>query len=227
MSLKLLSAGSLPGWDKLPDMLKLHYNQAMTITIAIQAGGQSSRMKRDKGLVPLAGQPLIEHVLARVEGLGDEILVTTNRPADYAFLGLPTAADDKPGAGALVGLQTALRAANGEEVLVLACDMPFVNRGLVEHLLALAPEADVIIPRWAGRWQTLHAVYARRCLPAIEAALARGDMKMVSFLQDMRVREVGEAEVARFDPQGRSFVNINTPAELASAEQLLSEEGDL
>lgn len=199
------------------------YNGRM-LTVAIQAGGQSRRMGRDKGLVPLAGRPMIEHLLARLEGLGDEILITTNRPDDYAFLGLRMASDQVPGAGALAGLQTALLAARGQTVLVLACDMPFVSRPLLEHLLRLAPRAEVVVPRWEGTYQPLHAVYARNCLPAIQAALERDDMRMISFYSQVDVLTVEEPDLARLDPDGRSFLNVNTPAELAEAERLLAQD---
>ena len=179
-------------------------------------------MGRDKGLVPVDGRPLISHLLARVAGLGDEILITTNRPEDYAFTGARLASDATPGAGALAGLSTALSAAHGETVLVLACDLPFVSRPLLAHLLSLASEADVILPRRGWEYEPLHAVYSRSCLPAVEAALAAGKGRMISFLDDVRVHVVEENELARFDPDGRSFFNVNTPADLAQAEAWLA-----
>ncbi len=183
-------------------------------------------MGRDKGLVPLAGRPMISHLLARVDGLGDEILITTNCPEDYAFTGARMASDASPGAGALAGLSTALSAARGETVLVLACDMPFVSRPLLAHLLSLAPQADVILPRRGWEYEPLHAVYARGCLPAIEAALAAGKGRMISFLDDVRVQVVEESDLARFDPDGRSFFNVNTPADLTQAEAWLAAGAD-
>jgi molybdenum cofactor guanylyltransferase len=191
------------------------------LTVAIQAGGQSRRMGRDKGLVLLDGRPLVRHLLDRVADLGDEILVTTNRPEDYAFLGVQLASDESPGAGALSGLRTALRAAHGDKVLVLACDMPFVDRSLITHLIGLASRADVVVPRLAGEYEPMHAVYDRGCLPEIEASLEAGDMRMISFFPRVRVLAVEDAELDRFDPDRRSFFNVNTPEELAQAERLL------
>lgn len=188
------------------------------ITIAIQAGGRSSRMGQDKGLALLAGKPMIEHVLARVAGLGQEILITTNNPAGYAYLGLPMAGDAEPGAGALPGLYTALSAARAETVLLLACDMPFVNRALLVYLLSLADQADVIVPYWQDQYQTMHAVYARDPVrAAVAVALARGQKRMIGFYDQVRVRAVAAAEITPFDPDGLTFFNANTPAELAAA----------
>ena len=193
------------------------------VTVAIQAGGRSSRMGQDKGLALLAGKPMIEHVLARVIGLGQEILITTNNPAGYTYLGLPLAGDAEPGAGALPGLYTALTAARAETVLLLACDMPFVNRDLLLYLLTLAGQADVIVPYWQGQYQTMHAVYARDPVrAAVAASLAQGQRRMIGFYDQVRVRPVTEAEIAPFDPDGLTFFNANTPAELVAAAAIKS-----
>jgi len=147
------------------------------LTVAVQAGGRSSRMGSDKALLRLDGIPLIERLLQRVSGLGEEILITTNRPQDYQYLGLRMASDPEPGAGALHGLHTALEAARGQTVLVLACDMPFVSRPLLEHMLRLAEAADLVVPRRGGEYEPLHAVYSKGCLPALEAALQQGERR--------------------------------------------------
>ena len=115
------------------------------LTIAIQAGGQSRRMGSDKALIHLGGKPLIEHILERVDGLGDEILITSNYPESLAYLEIPLVPDAIPGAGALAGLYTALEAAQGDRVLVLACDMPFANRQLLEFMIKLDPSVDIVI----------------------------------------------------------------------------------
>ena len=171
--------------------------------------------------MPLAGLPLIEHVLRRVEGLGDELLITTNRPEAYAHLDARLVSDSIPGTGPLAGLQTALRAASGEAVLVVACDMPFVERGLLEHMLDMISDADVVIPRKDGLIEPLQAVYARHCLPAVEKAIQQGEQRVVSFFPEVRVLNVEGETLERLDPQGLSFFNINTPEDLKRAEALL------
>jgi molybdopterin-guanine dinucleotide biosynthesis protein A len=179
-------------------------------------------MGRDKALIRLAGRPLIEHVLERVAPLGDEVLVTTNSPDDYAFLGLRLVEDERPGGGALAGLQTALRAARHDVVLVLACDLPFVCVPLLEHMLRLASQADAVIPRWRGEFEPLHAVYRRTCLPAVDLALTEGRRRMISFLPAVRSTIIEEDQVAAFDLQGLTFFNINTPDDLQTAEHILA-----
>lgn len=198
------------------------YNCPM-LTVAIQAGGQSQRMGRDKGLVLLHGRPLVRHLLDRVADLGDEVLITTNQPADYAFLGIRLVSDEAPGAGALSGLRTALRAAHGNKVLVLACDMPFVSRPLLIRLIELAPQADVVIPRPGGEYEPMHAIYDKSCLPEIESSLAAGDRRMISFFPRVQVLTVEDDILGRLDPGRRSFFNINTPDDLEQAERMYGE----
>jgi len=199
------------------------YNETM-VTLAVQAGGQSRRMGRDKGLVELDGRPLILHVLERLLPLADDVVVTTNAPETYAFLGVRLASDSIPGAGALPGLATALEAARGERVLVVACDMPFASPRLMAHLLDLAEDSDVVIPRRRGEFEPLHAVYRRACLPAIRASLEAGQSRMISFFPSVRLRTVEAEEWGPLDPSGHSFFNINTPDDLRQAEAMLAEE---
>ena len=193
------------------------------ITIAVQAGGRSSRMGRDKALVPLGGKPLIEHVLARLEGFGDEVLVTTNRPEEYAFLGQRLVEDADPGAGALHGLSSALGAAQGDRVVLVGCDMPFVSRPLIEHMLQVDSEADVVVPRFGERLHPLHAIYAKSCSTPVREALAAGEKRMISFFPQVQVQIVEQEVVEGYDPAGLSFFNVNTPEDLAEAERLLGE----
>ena len=196
------------------------------ITIAVQAGGKSSRMGEDKALIRLAGIPLIERVLGRIDGLADEILITTNRPETLTHLNLRMSPDEIPGAGALHGLKTALSAAQGEVVLVLSCDIPFVSRELLEHLLNRAHEADVIVPKHRDKYEPLQAVYNRaRCLPAVEAALETNERRMVSFFPKVHILPVEEPVLSELDPSRLSFFNINTPADLERAERLLNRGG--
>ena len=195
------------------------------ITIVIQAGGASSRMGQDKALMPFLGRPLVERIVARLADLGDEVLVTTNRPHDYAFLNLPLFSDLMPGLGALGGLYTALQAAKHALVAVVACDMPFVDPNLLRAQIDLLERegADVVIPRSDEGFEPLHAIYRREtCLPAVKAALDRGDRKMISWFDAVKVRVMTMEEVAAVDPGFRSFINVNSPEEFKRAEQAAS-----
>jgi molybdopterin-guanine dinucleotide biosynthesis protein A len=198
------------------------YNSSM-LTLAIQAGGQSTRMGRDKGLVEFLGKPLITRVMGRLAPLADEVIVTTNAPESYRFLGVPLYADLKPGRGALGGLHTALACATHPLVAVVACDMPFASAGLLTFArdLLLESDDDVAIPESVDGWfEPLHAVYRREvCLPAIAQAIDADQWKLISWFPQVKVRRITSAEVVRLDPSGMAFSNVNTPEELAQAEQ--------
>lgn len=192
------------------------------ITLVIQAGGASSRMGQDKALMPFLGRPLIARVVERLAGLGDEVLVTTNRPEDYAFLNLPLIPDLLPGTGALGGLYTALHAANNPFVAVVACDMPFIDPRLLRAQIDLLEQegVDAVIPRSLEGLEPLHGVYRRdTCLPAVKAALDRGDRRMISWFDAAKVRLMTPEEVAVVDPGFRSFINVNSPEEFQKAEK--------
>jgi len=187
-------------------------------------------MGRDKALMPFLGRPLILRVVERLAAFADEVLITSNQPADYAFLDLPLFADLQPGRGALGGLHTALHAANYPLVAVAACDMPFASHALFEHErdLLIKTGADVVIPSSSEGLEPLHAVYRRAtCLPAIQDALAAGEWKLITWFPAVKVRTLTPAETARHDLQGLAFLNLNTPEEFRRAERLaLSQPSD-
>ena len=181
-------------------------------------------MGRDKAFVELAGKPLIEHVIERSADLGQaETLLVTNKPTQFAHLGLPMHRDILPDKGSLGGIYTALVQAQYSDVLVLACDMPFVNSRLLRYMIEQMDEAiDIVVPRVAGYPQGLHAIYKKTCIEPIAEQLAADRLKIIRFYEQMRVRYLDESDYAAFDPQGRSFANINTPEELAKAGRRLN-----
>ena len=193
------------------------------LSIVIQAGGQSSRMGENKALKHFLGRPLIQRVIERLTPIADEILVTTNQPADFTFLNLPLFSDIKPGRGPLGGLYTAVASATSPIVAVAACDMPFASARLLETAtrLLVQEEADVVIPKTAEGYEPFHAVYRRdTCVPAIQSAIEAGQWKVISWFPAVKVRELTPAEAATSDPSGRAFWNVNTPEEFAEAECL-------
>ncbi len=201
------------------------------LSAAVLAGGASSRMGRNKALLTLGGEPLIERVVQRLEPLSDDLLVITNAPDPFPFLeGRVRFEPDLtgPGQGPLAGIASALAAARHPRVLVVATDMPFLNVALLRFLAELDPEADVVAPVIAAdRFpETLHAIYSQRALPAIQAQLAAGRRKITSFFPLVRVRLVERDEIAPFDPHFRSFWNANTPDEWAAAERWAAQPDD-
>ena len=187
------------------------------LTVAIMAGGQSSRMGMDKSFVLFEGQPMIEVVVDAVAGLGDETLLITNKPDEYAHLNLPMVSDVYPNHGSLGGIFTAVHAASHPHTLVVACDMPWLNRQLLEYMVGLRETADVIVPRWEKYPEPLHAIYSKACLNPIEAKLKEKRLKITGFFGEVDVQFVDREEIERFDRNGRSFANINSPEDLEEA----------
>jgi molybdopterin-guanine dinucleotide biosynthesis protein A len=193
------------------------------ISVAIQAGGNSRRMGEDKGLKLFLGCPLIQRVVDRVLTVGDEILVTTNRPVDYAFLNLRLVPDLIPDCGAIGGLYTALASALYPVVAVVACDMPFASAALLKAAISLLAreDVDVVIPRSIAGLEPMHAIYRRStCLPSVLNAIQGEHLKITDWLSSVRVREFSIQEAAVVEPAGLVFLNVNSPVEFFGAEIL-------
>ena len=197
------------------------------LTIVLQAGGKSSRMGRDKALVPFMGVTMIEYILEQVKELGNDTIIITNRPDDYRFLGFPLYSDVIPNWGALGGLYSAIYHASQDACLVLACDMPFINRPLLEYSIALLPGHDAVIPRLDPTGSDIpvfaepfRAIYRKTCLTPIKTAIDADQRRVISFFDKVSIRFVDYAEIKRFDPDARSFFNVNIPEDLVKAEQI-------
>jgi molybdopterin-guanine dinucleotide biosynthesis protein A len=192
-------------------------------SVAIQAGGESRRMGHDKALMPFLDTTLIERVINRVAPLGDEVLITTNHPQQYLVFNLPLYPDILPGKGALGGLYTALKVAKHPIVIVVACDMPFVNADILNAAVSRLhfEEADVAIPKTGKGFEPFHAAYRREtCLPAVDTALRAGEKRLISWFTVVKVAPMPESELLRYDPQLYAFNNLNTRQDFREAEAL-------
>lgn len=188
------------------------------VTIAIIAGGRSSRMGKNKSFVSVQGKPMIEHILDSLVPLDCPKIIITNSVYDYKQCNLPLYADVIPDQGALGGIYTALYYATTPYVLCAACDMPFLNTQVVQHLLSLRETGDAVAAHINGVWQTFPAVYHTRLLPSLRAAIDSGQLQIQRLLANMAIRAVTLDEITPIDPDLRTFTNINTPTELAAAQ---------
>ena len=180
-------------------------------------------MGSDKGLVLFRGQPLIQRVIDRVKKTADELLVTTNSPENYSFLGIPLHEDILPNRGALGGLYTALYSASNPLVAVLACDMPFINVSLLEYEVdqMMDVSIDLTIPQTSAGVEPFFAIYRRKtCLPSVRSALEAGLWRVDSWFDDVAKLVIPSDQLRNFDPDLLSFINVNTPDELERAEQI-------
>ena len=198
----------------------------MRVTGVIQAGGKSTRMGGEpKALLELGGRRIIERVLDAVAPVVDDVLIVTNTPALYAFLGVPMVSDVYPDHGSLGGIFSGLAAASGEAAFTVACDMPFLHPPVARLVIGRAGQADVVIPRVGKQLETMHALYAKACLPHIEAKLKAQQFKIVGFFGGVSVVEIPEGDVARLRAPDVVFMNVNTPEELERARALAAELG--
>jgi molybdopterin-guanine dinucleotide biosynthesis protein A len=178
-----------------------------------------------KALAEVGGRTVIERVVAALVPVLDDILIVTNTPDRYAFLGLPMVPDVFPDHGSLGGIYSGLQAAGGATTFTVACDMPFLHPDVVRLVVERAAEADVVIPRVGDQLETMHAAYGKACLPHMEERLRAGQFRIVGFFDRVRVLEVPEATVAAIRAPEIVFMNVNTPDELAHARQLAATIG--
>ena len=191
-------------------------------TGVILAGGQATRYGgRAKGLERVGGRRVIDRVAGVLARTTDELLLIANDPAAAGWLpDVRVESDVRPGCGSLGGIHAALSHARGA-VLVVAWDMPFVPARLLAALRAFGEVADAAVPESDSRRgvEPLCAFYSERCLAPIERRLDAGDRRVVSFFEDVRVARLPAPEVATFGDPALMFMNVNSPDELALAEQ--------
>ena len=186
----------------------------------VLAGGGSRRLGQDKALTTLGEQKLIEVVLERLARVCEDLVLSTNDPDKFAFLGVRMAKDVYPHRGVLSGLYSGLEAARYPHAVAVACDMPFLNPSLLRFMILHIAGHDVVVPRLSAGLEPLHAIYARTCLEPMREALESGKLRIVDFWDQVKVRYLEEQEIDILDPDKLSFFNINTPEDLARAREL-------
>lgn len=190
---------------------------------AILAGGRARRFGgRDKSSLHVGRASILDRQLAALRGVADRVILVTGDPGSYRDKHVHAVTDLVPGAGALGGIYTALATATTDQVLVVACDLPFLTGSFLGSLAALAAagDEDAVVPRTSDGLQPLCAVYSRRLLPPMLRQIEAGHLKIVDFLATVRVRELEPGAIAQHDPEGALFFNVNGPAELERANDL-------
>ncbi len=174
-------------------------------------------MGTSKALLLFDDQPLIVHVVATLQRLFADVVVVAAPEQDLPWMPVRLVSDEVAYQGPVGGIYYGLTAAGGDAAFVTSCDSVFLNVDLIAHLLDQLPEHDVVVPHWQGRFQPLHAVYRRSVSPLLAEQLARGQLRPVHLFDKVRLRRVDEDEIRRFDPEGVSFYNMNTPEDYAEA----------
>ncbi len=184
---------------------------------AILAGGENRRMPVLKAFIRVGGQRIIERNLGIMKRLFSEVFIVTDRPELYLYPGVRLLADIHDTRGPMAGVFTALFNASNPWVFISACDMPFVNGSVIEYMASKRDEHDAVVPkssRAQGSAEPLFAFYSRRLLPSMEKAVLTGKKGLKDFLGDKRVQYISRAEIKGIDPDGASFINLNTPEDV-------------
>jgi molybdenum cofactor guanylyltransferase len=176
----------------------------------------------NKALLEVGGSRIVERVASALCSVFQEVLLITNSPDDFQFLGLPMFRDLVPGRGSLGGLYTGLSVCKGNYAFLAACDMPFLSVDVIRHMLNLVEGFDVVVPRISGMLEPLHAAYSRQCLHYIEELFQHEDLKILNFYDKAIVREVSEKDLRLFDPELRFIMNLNTPGDLQQARDYIA-----
>jgi molybdenum cofactor guanylyltransferase len=198
-------------------------NDQLTIanaTAVILVGGKSSRMGRPKALLPFADEPLITHVVRGLKKIFAEAVVVAAPEQELPELPAVLVRDEVAHQGPVSGIYHGLKASTKEVCFVTSCDAPFLNPVLVAHLLSQIADFDVVVPYWQERFQPLHAVYRRSVASLLKAQLERGELRPIFLYDKVRTRDIREDEIRRHDPEGLSFLNMNSPEDYEAALQL-------
>jgi molybdopterin-guanine dinucleotide biosynthesis protein A len=192
------------------------------ITGVLLAGGKSRRMGEDKRYLQVGRQTLFERSLSVFRSVFQEVVVVIAQDSATIEAGVPVIRDLVPDCGGLGGLYTGLKQAATRHVFVAACDMPFLNPQAIRYVTALKDNADIVMVQRNTGLQPMHALYGRRCLPVIEEMVHTHNMKIQDIVAhpSLHVRLITEAELSQIDPEGRSFLNVNTPSDLEAARTL-------
>jgi molybdenum cofactor guanylyltransferase len=187
------------------------------VTAIVLAGGRSMRMGTPKALLSFDEEPLIVHIVRRLEPLFGEIIVVAAPGQELPSMPVTLVRDDVAYQGPVGGICYGLRAASTDLAFVTSCDSPLLQPRLVSYLLSVSAGWDATVTRWEGRLQPLVGCYRRTIVPLLAAQLETGELRLSAVLERVPTRTVEEDEIRAVDRDGASFVNLNTPEDYADA----------
>jgi molybdopterin-guanine dinucleotide biosynthesis protein A len=180
----------------------------------ILLGGKSSRYGSNKAFVEIDGVRLVDRVAGVMQTIFQRVVLLTNTPEEYAYLKMPMVKDLVKGFGPMGGIYTGLMTMSDEAGFFVACDMPFLSESLIRHIVDLRDDFDAVVPRMDWMLEPLHALYSKKCVPVIQGAIGQQEHQILKCFAELRVRYVDEEELRLWDPDLRSFFNINKPDDL-------------
>ena len=173
-------------------------------------------MGENKAFIRVGGVPIITRIYDLFKELFQEVIIVTNQKDLFSNFDSRVYSDLIPGKGALGGLYTGIFFSSFHYSFCVACDMPFIRKSLVQYLIENIDGEDVIVPRTKDGLQPLHAIYSKNCVNPIRKIIQEGKSKIIDIYNQVNVKIVDEKDFLCFDPDGESFINVNTPEELLS-----------
>lgn len=200
-----------------------HVLMITEVTGILLAGGKSRRMGADKRFAKVGERSLLERSLDILRSVFQEVMIVIAQDSSELRSAVPVVRDLVADCGSLGGLYTGLTRAGTNDVFVVACDMPFFHEESVRYFVSLKGNADIVMAQLDNRWHPLHALYGRRCLPVMESMIAARDLRIHRLLQDTTIKSriVTAEDLKTVDPEGRAFLNVNTPADLEMARSMI------
>jgi molybdopterin-guanine dinucleotide biosynthesis protein A len=198
------------------------------MTSIILAGGKSSRLGRSKALQAIGSKSLIQWVVDHLATLSTEIIVVTAHGKAIpcsSTIRIKTVADIYPSKSPLVGIYSGLIASACPRAIVVGCDMPFLNIGLLDYMSQICSSFDVVVPQIKDKLEPLCSVYSKSCLAPMQGLLEQNERRISELFSMVKVRYMEEDEINSFDPEHLSFFNINSQADLDRAKKLATERG--
>jgi molybdopterin-guanine dinucleotide biosynthesis protein A len=174
-------------------------------------------MGQPKALLPFDGEPLIVHTVRALQAHFAEVVVVAAPGQELPALPVTLVRDEVAYQGPVGGILYGLQVASHEVCFVTSCDAPFLNLRLVDYFLSLIENYDVVVPFWEERLQPLQAVYRRSVAPLLQEQLQRNELRPIFLYKKVRTYEVLSDAIRRFDPEGLSFRNMNSPEDYQAA----------
>jgi len=183
-------------------------------TGVILAGGENTRMPVLKAFIKVDGITIINRSLRTYIQTFRDTFIVTNQPELYSQFGIKMLGDVYDIRGPMSGIFTSLINSSEPWIFVSACDMPFLNRDLIEYMASRRPGYDAVVPLYKGIPEPLHAFYSTRLTYSMEKALLFGKKALKDFLRSKKVKYLPVRDIIKFDPEAKSLINLNTPQDI-------------
>lgn len=192
------------------------FNKLIHMVSVILSGGENRRFPAPKGFIEVEGVRIIERTLTLLKRATGRVVISANEPEKYFYLGAPLIGDVVKSSGPIGGIISAFLGTGADEILVAACDMPFIRPDIIKYIMEKRG-GQATVPVHNGEPEPLLAVYSRAAFGPMEGMARKGQRSLKEMLGGLAVRYIDEAEIRGMDPEGKSFVNINTPADFDRA----------